>query len=153
MDDKQGVFAILESVEWLLSIQYQPKNTIYLIFGHDEEIGGTQGAKYIAEWLLSQNIKVNVLIDEGLTILKNTSVPVREDVALIGIAEKGWLNVELTVKSKGGHSSMSIEPTAISILSEAVSRITANPMKPRFDSNAVFRRVFFRLQNFRLHHM
>ena len=110
-----------------------------MIFGHDEEIGGYSGARHIAQWLRDNNIKVETLYDEGMTILSKVVIP--ENVALIGIAEKGSLNVEVSVVSKGGHSSTSMEPTAISILARALTKIEENPMKPRFDSTTVFKKV------------
>jgi len=39
------VVGLLESVDLLLSRGFQPKRTIYLAFGQDEEIGGLQGAE------------------------------------------------------------------------------------------------------------
>ena len=48
LDDKLGLFAILESVEALLRRGFEPRRTLYLVFGHDEELGGPEGA---SRWL------------------------------------------------------------------------------------------------------
>ena len=51
LDTKSTLIALLEAVESLLAAGYQPERTILLAFGHDEEIGGANGAKRIAETL------------------------------------------------------------------------------------------------------
>ncbi len=51
MDNKCGVIGIMEAVEYLLKDNYQPDRTIFLAFGHDEEIGGRNGSAQIAEAL------------------------------------------------------------------------------------------------------
>ncbi|HSR39401.1 MAG TPA: M20/M25/M40 family metallo-hydrolase, partial [Phnomibacter sp.] len=56
-DDKGAVVSILESVEGLLRSGYQPKRTIYLSFGHDEELGGPRGAAKIAAHLKAEGVK------------------------------------------------------------------------------------------------
>jgi carboxypeptidase PM20D1 len=48
LDDKASVVAILEAVDWLVSQGFEPRRTIYLAFGHDEELGGFSGAAEIA---------------------------------------------------------------------------------------------------------
>jgi len=44
LDDKSGVVGILQAVTYLLEQGFQPQRTVYLSFGHDEEIGGRNGA-------------------------------------------------------------------------------------------------------------
>jgi carboxypeptidase PM20D1 len=56
VDDKVAVIAILESVEQLLAKNFTPNRTIYLAFGHDEEVSGKRGAKIISEWFKENNI-------------------------------------------------------------------------------------------------
>ena len=51
MDDKITVMGILEAAETLLKRGFQPRRTLYFAFRHDEEIGGLQGAKPLAETL------------------------------------------------------------------------------------------------------
>ena len=40
MDDKAAVMSILEAVEHLVGGRIPARATVYLAFGHDEEIGG-----------------------------------------------------------------------------------------------------------------
>ncbi|HEV7230981.1 MAG TPA: M20 family peptidase [Bacteroidia bacterium] len=129
LDDKVNVIGILEAVEMLLKEGYQPERTIYLAFGHDEESGGEQGAEKIAGYLASQHVKADFLLDEGLVITHDIVPGVAGNVALVGIAEKGYVSVELSVEAEGGHSSMPAKETPIGILASAVSRLEKHPMK------------------------
>ena len=40
IDDKQAVLGHLEAVEDLLQQGVRPRRTCFLLFGHDEEVGG-----------------------------------------------------------------------------------------------------------------
>ncbi|MFN7116894.1 MAG: M20/M25/M40 family metallo-hydrolase, partial [Saprospiraceae bacterium] len=71
LDDKISVLGLLESVEQLLAEGYLPERTIYLAFGHDEEISGLHGAQAIAHWFQQQNIHFEYVLDEGTIILEN----------------------------------------------------------------------------------
>lgn len=128
MDDKVNVISILEATEMLLKENFKPERTIYLAFGHDEEIGGRNGAEKIAEYLQSQNVNAEFILDEGLVITKGIVPGIKPDVGLIGISEKGYLSVELSVETEGGHSSMPAKETPIGILSAAISKLEKNPM-------------------------
>lgn len=130
LDDKVNVIGVLEAVEMLLKEKFTPKRTVYLAFGHDEEIGGENGAKKIAEYLESRQVKAEFVLDEGMVITKGIVPGIKPNVALIGISEKGYLSLELSVETEGGHSSMPAKETPIGILSSAVSKLEKNPMPP-----------------------
>lgn len=126
-DVKCQLMGLHEAAEYLLAQGYQPERTIYFSFGHDEEIGGEQGAKKVAEYLKQENIQLDYLMDEGGTILKGVVPGLDKPVAVIGTAEKGFVSFELTVNGDGGHSSMPPKETAIGILSSAIDRLESNP--------------------------
>lgn len=126
-DVKCQIMEIHEAAEYLLAQGYQPKRTVYFAFGHDEEIGGEEGAKKIAEYLEQQGVQLEFLMDEGGSILHGVVPGLQKPVAVIGIAEKGYVSFELTVNGTGGHSSMPPKETAIGILSKAISRLEDNP--------------------------
>jgi carboxypeptidase PM20D1 len=115
LDDKVSVLAIL------------PRRTIYLAFGHDEEIGGLGGAAKIAALLHARGIRLEYVLDEGGTITKGILPGVSSPVAMVGIAEKGYVSLALTVESSGGHSSMPPRHTAVGILSSAIHKLERNP--------------------------
>src|SRR5512140_98330 len=74
LDDKSQLAGILEAVEELVMLEYQPKRTFYLAFGHDEEIGGT-GQKAFVEYFKNQAIQPWVVLDEGGMILGKGMLP------------------------------------------------------------------------------
>jgi carboxypeptidase PM20D1 len=123
MDDKVGVIGVLEAVEQLLEKGFQPQRTIYLAFGHDEEIGGQNGAAKIAARLTSEKVDLEYVLDEGGNITDGIIPDIGGPVALIGIAEKGYVNVELTVDGAGGHSAIPPPHTIIGILSSAIHKL------------------------------
>jgi len=131
LDDKDAVLGILESVERLLQEGYAPRRTIYLAFGHDEEVGGQSGAAKIAALLISRGIKLDYVLDEGLTIVEGVVPNITKPVALVGVAEKGYVSIEMTVESEGGHSMMPPQQTAIGILSAAIDKIEQNQFSTR----------------------
>lgn len=126
IDDKVSVMALLESLELLLSNNTTPKRSIYFAFGHDEEVGGNQGAAVIAQHFAQQNLQFEFVLDEGGAITQDLMVGVTQPVAIIGIAEKGYVNLKLTVNAEGGHSSQAPNHTAAGILSQAIVNIEAN---------------------------
>ncbi len=103
MDFKVGVLGLLEAAEILLGQGFAPARTIYLAFGDDEEGGGRGGAQKIAALLQSRGVRLESVLDEGSAIVRG--VPgVAAPVALVGIAEKGYLSIEMRARADGGHS-------------------------------------------------
>src|SRR5258705_1919754 len=128
MDDKGNLMAVLEAVERLIAEGVTPRRTIYLAFGHDEELGGMNGATRTAALLASRGVRLEYVLDEGGAMATGLVRGVSGPVALVGIAEKGYLSLELTVKAEGGHSSRPRHQTATGILSAAVARLEAHQM-------------------------
>ncbi len=129
MDDKLCVLGLLEAAEKLLQAGFKPKRTIYFAFGHNEEIGGEGGARKIAEILKSRGVQLEYVLDEGLAIITKGIIPgLSRPLALVGIAEKGYLSVELSVQTEGGHSSTPPPHTSIGILASAIHELEAHPM-------------------------
>lgn len=133
IDDKNSVIGILEAVEYLLKQGFQPERTVYLGFGHDEEIGGLQGAMRITQTLESRGVKLGSLLDEGGSGIEAFLPGVNQPVAVIGVSEKGYVSLRLAVEVNGGHSSMPAQETAIGILSLAIAKLEANPMPARLE--------------------
>lgn len=127
IDDKVGVIGIMESLELLLKEGFKPTRSLYISLGHDEEIGGENGAEAIAQFLKDKNVEAEFVLDEGGSIVQHMIPDIDKDVALIGIAEKGFVSLELTVKMEGGHSSMPEKETAIDVLSNAIVTLKQHP--------------------------
>jgi carboxypeptidase PM20D1 len=133
IDDKASLVAILDAVEELLAENFVPRETVYLAFGADEEIGGFDGAATIAAKLDAENVRLGIVLDEGKAITIGVVRGVDRPVAEIGIAEKGFLSLALRVEAEGGHSSRPPAATAIGILSAAIVRLEASPFPVRID--------------------
>jgi carboxypeptidase PM20D1 len=128
LDIKNQMVAVMDAVEYLLERGYQPERTIYLAFGHDEEIGGAQGAAQIAAWLQERGERLAAVLDEGGSLVEGVFPGVNVPVALIGTGEKGYLTLSLTAEGTPGHSSTPPAHTPIGILAQAITRVEGNPM-------------------------
>jgi len=134
LDDKCTVISILEAVEALVGEGFSPQRTVYLAFGHDEELGGREGGKLIAETLAARGLKKAALVlDEGGLIADGLLPGIDGPVALVGIAEKGFVSLELRTKAPGGHSSRPPRQTGIGIVSRAITRLEDHPFPSHLD--------------------
>jgi carboxypeptidase PM20D1 len=133
MDDKIGVISLMEALELLLSENIRPQRSVYFAFGHDEEVGGQDGAVKIAEHFAREGIRFDYVLDEGGAVTKGLLAGIKRPIAVIGVSEKGFVNLVLTVNSPGGHSSQPPDHTAVGILSRAVMRVEDNPFPANLD--------------------
>ncbi|MCX2746090.1 M20/M25/M40 family metallo-hydrolase [Mangrovivirga sp. M17] len=131
LDDKGSAFLILEAAESLLSEGKNPTRTIYLAFGFDEEIGGNDGAKAIANYLKDQGVNLRMALDEGSIVTKGIVPGLDKNTAIVGIAEKGYVTYHLEAVAEAGHSSMPARDNAINQLTEVLDKIRKEPFKAR----------------------
>ena len=130
-DDKGNLMSMMEAVELLAAAGFKPRQTIYLIFGQDEEIGGPRGAIPIAKLFKERGIRLQFVIDEGLLITDGLLAGLNKPAALVGVAEKGYMSLLLSVSATPGHSSMpppQAETTAIGMMSAALARLEDKQM-------------------------
>jgi carboxypeptidase PM20D1 len=133
LDDKASVLGILEAIEHLLAENFRPARSVLLAFGHDEETGGENGAARIAALLQQRNIRPAFVLDEGSAITRGILPGVQAPMAMIGIGEKGYLTLELTVTAPGGHTSIATGASAIGVLSAALARLEQHSFPARID--------------------
>jgi carboxypeptidase PM20D1 len=135
MDVKSGIVGMLEAAEHLIAKGHQPKRTIMFAFGHDEEVGGREGNAKIAALLAERKVELEFVNDEGGMITMGVMAGVTAPVALLGVAEKGSVTLELTARSAGGHSSapVPVGDTAIGRLARAIVRLENSPFESGFD--------------------
>lgn len=133
IDDKGSLVAILEAVELLLRDGFAPARTVYLAFGQDEEISGLHGAARIVDTLAGRGVHAELALDEGSALVEGIVTDVPAPVAAIGIAEKGYLSLDLKVAIPGGHSSTPAPENALTVLARAIERLQADPMPARID--------------------
>lgn len=128
LDIKNQLITIMEAVEALLKKGFQPERTVCMAFGHDEEIGGSRGAAYVARHLEENGVRLAAVIDEGMSVMQGALPGVEIPVALIGTGEKGYLTLKFSVELEAGHASTPPKQTAIGVLSNALARLEDNPM-------------------------
>jgi carboxypeptidase PM20D1 len=141
-DNKGSLMAQLEAVELLIESGYRPQRTVYLAFGADEEIGGLRGAAAIAALLKQRQVRLDLVLDEGLLITDGVMPGVRQPTALIGVAEKGYLSLEVEVRSAPGHASMppAKASSAIALMAGALKEVDDEQFPGRIDG--VVREMF-----------
>src|SRR5213594_2227598 len=128
LDDKGSLVGLCEAVEHLLGAGAKPRRTVYLAFGYDEEVGGRRGAARIAALLASRNVHPAFVLDEGGALTTGLVSGISAPVAVVGIAEKGYVTVSLTAQAEGGHSSMPPPQTAVGILATGLTRLEGQQM-------------------------
>ncbi len=133
LDDKGSVIGLLEAVEGLAGNGFTPDATLYLSIGHDEEIGGGQGAAAIAAVLAERGVHFEFVLDEGGAVVEDFLPGASGAVALLGIGEKGYVNVEIVAAGEGGHSSAPPAHTAVGRVAAAVAALESQPMAARLD--------------------
>lgn len=124
-DDKGNLMSQMEAVEMLVTSGYKPERTVYLAYGADEEVSGVRGAARIAAVLKERKVHLDFVIDEGLLVLDGILPGLTKPVALLGVAEKGYLSVVLKMSATPGHSSMppKMGTSAIAMMSAALKRL------------------------------
>lgn len=120
-------------MEHLLERDFRPRRGVLLAFGHDEEVGGLEGAAAVARLLSERGIHPAFVFDEGGVIVDGMVPGVSGPVAVVGITEKGYVSVELVVETDGGHSSTPPSETSIGILADAVRRLERTPLPTRME--------------------
>jgi carboxypeptidase PM20D1 len=130
-DIKLTLVSALHAAERLIGEGFRPARTIYFAFGGDEEIGGSRGARRIGEALASRNVSASFLLDEGGPVADGMLSFADRPLALIGIAEKGYIDVAVEAAGAGGHASMPPRRTATGNLARAVAAIESSPPRAR----------------------
>ena len=128
LDTKVTMNGVLSAAEHLISQGFTPENDIYFAFSGGEEING-KGAANIVDFFEENNIELGLVVDEGGAVVENVFPGVKVPCGLIGVAEKGMVDVKYTTKSAGGHASAPKPHTPVGVLSKACTKIENNPFK------------------------
>ena len=129
--DTKGTFnGILFSANHLISRGFTPEQDIYFAFSGGEEVNG-EGAVHIVDYFEKNGIEPAFVLDEGGAVVENVFPGVKMPCGLIGIAEKGMMNVRYTAKSQGGHASAPKPGAPVDRLSHACRRVVEHPFKAK----------------------
>ena len=131
LDTKVTFNGVLSAAENLISQGFVPENDIYFAFSGGEEVNG-KGAIHIVDYFKSHHIEPELVLDEGGAVVDNVFPGVTKPCGMIGIAEKGMINVEYSVASSGGHASAPAPHTPVGQLSAACCKIENHPFKAHF---------------------
>ncbi len=128
LDTKATVNGILSAAEKLIADGFVPEHDIYFAFSGGEEING-KGAVNIVDFFEKNNIELGLVVDEGGAVVEGVFPGVSAPCGLIGIAEKGMLDVKYTCRSQGGHASAPKPNSPVVSLAEACQKIEERPFK------------------------
>lgn len=131
LDTKVTFNGVLSAGEHLLSKGFVPEHDIYFAFSGGEEVNGP-GAENIVKYFQEKNITPSFVLDEGGAVVSDVFPGLKQPCGLVGIAEKGYINMTLSVKSAGGHASAPKPHTPIGVLAKACNDIENNPFPIRF---------------------
>lgn len=137
MDNKGQLIALMEAAESLAASGFRPARDVYFLFGHDEELGGPEGAAKTAALLKARGVRFAMTLDEGSGVVDGLIAGARRPVALVATAEKGSTTLKLTARADGGHSSAPGRETAVSLAARAVVKVTQAPHPLEFDADIV----------------
>ena len=135
LDTKVTMNGALFAANTLLVQGFTPENDIYFAFSGGEEVNGP-GAKNIVDWFVENKITPAIVVDEGGAVVENVFPGVKVPSGMVGIAEKGMMNVRYTVHSGGGHASAPLPKTPITSLATACRRVVDNPFKMHLNKPA-----------------
>ena len=128
IDTKVTFNATLTAANELIKAGFVPEKDIYMAFSGGEEVAGP-GAGNIVDYFEASGIRPALVIDEGGAVVEGVFPGVKEKCGLIGIAEKGMINVTYTAKSAGGHASAPKPNTPVAVVSKACCRVERHPFK------------------------
>jgi Gly-Xaa carboxypeptidase len=117
------------ALENLIAAEFQPTRSIVLAFGFDEESSGARGAGELSGFLLQKHGQnsFSAILDEGAGYYAKWG----KTFALPGVAEKGYIDINIVVRMPGGHSSIPPDHNGIGVMSQLVTLIEANLYEPK----------------------
>lgn len=128
LDTKVTFNGILSAAETLIAEGFVPENDVYFAFSGGEEVNG-KGALHIVNYFKEKGIELSMVVDEGGAVVEKVFPGVSKPCAMVGIAEKGMLNLKYKVSSGGGHASAPKPHTPVGVLSRACCRVENHPFK------------------------
>ena len=137
LDTKVTFNGIMSAADHLIAEGFVPESDIYFAFSGGEEVNG-QGAVNIVNYFEENGIKLSFVVDEGGAVVENVFPGVKAPCGLIGIAEKGMMNVLYTAKSSGGHASAPKPNSPLVRLSRACCNIEHYPTKAKLSDPVAY---------------
>ena len=130
LDNKCCFTGCLEAFEHLASQGYVPPRDLWFFSSCGEETASPVVDEAVA-WLAAHDVRPCLVLDEGGAIATGVPLGVTAPMAMVGISEKGQVNLTVRATSAGGHASSPSDTDATRLLVRACERICANPGRPR----------------------
>ena len=127
LDTKNTLICALEAAEALAAAGFSPRRDVWFAFGGDEERSGSAGAAVAAAWFRDKGLRFDWILDEGSIVAQDQLRGVKVPLALIGVEEKGFLDIELTASQAPGHAARPPKVQAVAMLAKALCRIAKKP--------------------------
>ena len=135
LDTKVTFNGVFSAANYLIEKGFQPEKDIYFAFSGGEEVNG-KGAPNIVQYFIDHNIQPALVVDEGGAVVENVFPGVSKPCGVIGIAEKGMMNVQYRALSGGGHASAPKPHTPVGVLAAACKRVEDHPFKAHIEGPA-----------------
>ncbi len=132
LDMKNHLVCVMEAVESLMAQGFQPERDVYLCFGHNEESCSEEycGAKKIADLLKERGIHLDSVLDEGSALITlDVKGIIDTKLAAVGVAEKGYVDMKITLHDKGGHTSAAPVHSGMAKLANTVQDLESHQFK------------------------
>ena len=135
LDTKVTFNGIFSAADYLIGQGFQPEQDIYFAFSGGEEVNG-KGAPNIVQYFIDHKIQPALVVDEGGAVVENVFPGVNKPCGVIGIAEKGMMNVQYRTVSNGGHASAPKPHTPVGVLAAACRKVEDHPFKAHIEGPA-----------------
>jgi len=135
LDTKVTFNGIFSAANYLIGQGFQPENDLYFAFSGGEEVNG-KGAPNIVQYFIDHKIQPALVVDEGGAVVENVFPGVTKPCGVIGIAEKGMMNVQYRTVSNGGHASAPKPHTPVGVLAAACRKVEDHPFKAHIEGPA-----------------
>jgi len=130
LDCKGSLVASCEAVESLIAASFTPGRDVWLSFGCNEEVSGG-AAKDAVSLLRERGVQPWFVVDEGGAIVQGALPGVAGPMAVIGVTEKGTVDLELVARGDGGHASAPKRMGPTARIARAVLRLEKHPFPAR----------------------
>ena len=131
LDTKCILAAFFECAEQLIAEGFVPPRDVYFFSSNGEEIAGPAASQAVA-WMRERGIHPYMVLDEGGAVATDAPLGVSVPVAMVGVSEKGHVDLTVTATAAGGHASTPAAADATRLLVRTCERIAGNPGRPRF---------------------
>jgi carboxypeptidase PM20D1 len=121
-DCKSTIYAVMEGVEQLLREGFEPESDVWLAFATNEENSG-DSAYNMSRLFKERGIHFRLVLDEGGAILQEALPGMDRPFAMVGVCEKGSMDLRFHAAGRGGHSSTPPRNNPLARLARFVSSV------------------------------